>query len=495
MLEISSKEITKIVANLFIEANCHLQEEVFRAWMKALKEEDDPQAKEIISVMIKNAYLAWEEGMPLCQDTGQAVVFVCQGEEVRITGKPIDEAINEGIEKGGREGYLRKSVTRDPLWREHEGSFGPAVIHRKIIPGETLRIDLLPVGCGCEQMGGVEMFPPGDEEKTIREFVLDRVKKAGSKPCPPNIIGLGIGGDLEQSAYLARMALLRPINTCPRLRSGKRNKELGHLERTLLEEINELNIGPQGLGGKTTVLAVNIEASSCHRANLPVAIAFNCHLGRGKSFVWGEDREKLVLDSDRGEGNFKKELKETAEKVATFKDAVTVKLPLSEEVLSTLKAGDRVFLNGVVYTARDAAHKRLVKLIRESKDLPFELEGAVIYYVGPTPPKPGQIIGSAGPTTSARMDTYTPLLLSCGLRGMIGKGDRSPEVIKAIKKYKAVYFITFGGAGAFLSRQITKSEVVAFDDLGTEAIRRLELKDFPAIVGCDAEGRSVYQEG
>ena len=489
MLEISSKDITNIAANLFTEANCHLKEEVFRAWMRALKEEDNPQAKEIISVMLKNASLAWEEGMPLCQDTGQAVVFIEQGEEVRITGKPIDEAINEGIEKGGKEGYLRKSVTRDPLWREHEGSFGPAVIHHKIIPGKTLRIDLLPVGCGCEQMGRVRMFPPGDEEKTIREFILRRVKEAGSKPCPPNIIGLGIGGDLEQSAYLARMALLRPINACSRLRSGKRNKKLEHLERTLLEEINKLNIGPQGLGGKTTVLAVHIEASSCHRANLPVAIAFNCHLGRGKSFVWGEksDPEK--------EDNFRRELKKIAEKIAPFKDAAKITFPLSEEVISNLKAGDKVFLNGIVYTARDAAHKRLVKLIQENKDLPFELNGAVIYYVGPTPPKPGQIIGSAGPTTSARMDSYTPFLLSCGLRGMIGKGYRSPEVIKAIKKYKTIYFITFGGAGAFLSRRITKSEVIAFDDLGMEAIRRLELKDFPAIVGCDAEGRSVYQEG
>jgi tartrate/fumarate subfamily iron-sulfur-dependent hydro-lyase alpha chain/tartrate/fumarate subfamily iron-sulfur-dependent hydro-lyase beta chain len=478
-VKISSQDITNIVAGLFIDANCHIQEEVYDAWIRVLKEEEvDSQAEEVIKVMIKNACIAWEEDMPICQDTGQAVVVVEQGEEVKITGKPLVEAINDGIEKGGKEGCLRKSVILDPLDRNNEGSYGPAIIHHNMAPGETLKITVYPAGCGCEQMNCAAMFPPSDEEKTIIEFVLQKVKESASKPCPPNIIGLGIGGDLEQSSYLARMALLRPIN--------KRNEKYKDLEKRLLKEINRLNIGPQGLGGKTTVLAVNIEAASCHRANLPIAIAFNCHVGRCKTWTYGEENK-----GEKEEG-FLIRLKESAKNIKIFTDYKKVQLPLSGKIISSLKAGDKVLLNGFVYTARDAAHKRLVNLLKEKKDLPFDLKGQVIYYVGPTPPRPGRVIGSAGPTTSYRMDIYTPLLLSHGLKGMIGKGYRSQEVIDVIKRYKAIYFFTFAGAGALLSGHIVNSEIIAFEDLGTEAIRKLELRDFPAIVACDSEGRDIY---
>ncbi|MGA1791760.1 MAG: fumarate hydratase, partial [bacterium] len=229
MIQVPSGKITDIVANLFIGANCRIQEEVFDAWMKAFKEEEEnSQAREVIKTMIKNAWMAWEGEMPICQDTGQAVVFVEQGQEVEITGTPLVDAINEGIEKGGREGYLRKSVTLDPLDRENAGNYGPAIIHHRMVPGRTLKITLYPAGCGCEQMNCAAMFPPGDEEKTIMDFVLQKVRNAASKPCPPNIIGLGIGGDLEESAYLARMAVMRPIN--------QRNKKYEALEKKLLSE-------------------------------------------------------------------------------------------------------------------------------------------------------------------------------------------------------------------------------------------------------------------
>ena len=480
MVEIPSNEITDIVANLFIEANCRIQEEVFDAWLKAFKEEEEnSQAREVIQAMIKNAWIAWDEHMPICQDTGQAVVLIEQGVDVRITGKPLLDAINEGIEKGGAEGYLRKSVIQDPLQRDHAGSYGPAVIHHVMAPGETLKITVYPAGCGCEQMNCAAMFPPCDEEKTIVQFVLQKVKEAGSRSCPPNIIGLGIGGDLEASAYLARMALLRPVN--------QRNPGYEALEKRLLREINQLNIGPQGLGGKTTVLAVNIEAASCHRANLPVAVAFNCHVGRCKTWTFGEEQKK------EKEGHFVKRLKETAGDPDMFRGYKKVQLPLSEKALSDLKVGDKVLLSGFVYTARDAAHRRLIKLLEENKPLPFDLTGQVIYYVGPTPPRPGQVIGSAGPTTSYRMDPYTPILLKHGLKGMIGKGYRSPAVIDSLKRYKAIYFITFAGSGALLSKHIVKCEMIAFEDLGTEAVRRLELKDFPAIVACDSKGRDIYK--
>lgn len=482
--QIQGSILTDIVADLFVHANCRIQEEVFDAWIEALKQEgENTRAREIIQVMIKNAWIAWEENMPICQDTGQAVVVVEQGEDIKIAGESLFDAINEGIEKGGREGYLRKSVVEDPLKRDNEGSYGPAVIHHRVVPGEVLKITMYPAGCGCEQMNCAAMFPPCDEEKTIREFVLQKIKEAGSKPCPPNIIGLGIGGDLEQCGYLARMALLRPIN--------KRNRKYEGLEGALLKEINALNIGPQGLGGKTSALAVNIEAAGCHRANLPIAVAFNCHIGRCRQ--WSLDKKDELIREER-EKALKQKLKDAAKGIELFEDYKRIQLPLTNDLISGLKVADKVLISGHVYTARDAAHRRIVKLIQENKEPPFALKGQVIYYVGPTPPKPGQIIGSAGPTTSARMDCYVPILLSHGLKGMIGKGYRSPKAIEAVKTHKAIYFITFAGAGALLSKHIVKSEVIAFDDLGTEAIRRLELKDFPAIVACDAQGRDIYKD-
>ncbi len=484
MIKIDSKEIINAVAELFIEVNCHVREEIFKAWMNALEEEDTgSQGREIIQVMIKNAWIAWKEALPICQDTGQPIVFIEQGADIEITGKQIFEAINEGIEKGGREGYLRKSVTLDPLKRDNEGGYGPAIIHHRIVPGETLKITLYPAGCGCEQMNRVVMFPPCDEEKTIREFVLNRVREAGSKPCPPTIIGLGIGGDLEQSGYLARKALLRPIN--------ERNKKYEILERRLLKELNSLNIGPHGLGGRTTVLAVNIEAASCHRGNLPIAIAFNCHIGRKKEALLGAN-DKFTKAGEK-EDSLQKQLEEVAQGIRLFENWPRAQLPLTSDLILNLKTGDKILINGPVYTARDAAHRRLVHLIKEGKTLPFNLEGQIIYYTGPTPPRPCQIIGSAGPTTSARMDYYTPILLSHGLKGMIGKGYRNKEVLESIKKNKALYFITFAGSGALLSKRIIKSEMIAFEELGTEAIRKLELKDFPVIVACDSSGNNIYK--
>ncbi|MBN2372709.1 fumarate hydratase [bacterium] len=481
--KIDSGTVVDIVADLFVKANCRIQEEVFDAWMEALRLEDgNERAREIIHAMIKNAWIAWEEDMPICQDTGQAVVLVEQGEDIKITSGSLFAAINEGIERGGEQGHLRKSVVKDPLERDNEGSYGPAVIHHKVVPGKGLKITMYPAGCGCEQMNCAAMFPPCDEERTIRGFVLERVRHAGSKPCPPNIIGIGIGGDLEQSGYLARMALLRPIN--------KRNKRYEGLESSILEDINALKIGPQGLGGNVSALAVNIEAAGCHRANLPVAVAFNCHIGRRRQ--WSSDKRDESIRKEREEA-LKKRLEDAVKGIKLFKDYKRIRLPLTNDLISGLKVSDRVLISGHVYTARDAAHRRIVRLINDNKGLPFEFNGQVIYYVGPTPPRTGQIIGSAGPTTSARMDCYVPVLLAHGLKGMIGKGYRSQEVIDAIKKYKAIYFITFAGAGALLSRHIVKSEIIAFKDLGTEAIRRLELKDFPAIVACDAEGRDIYK--
>jgi len=485
LAKIASEQITETVSELFIDANCHIREEVFNAWLKALKEEKEGGlAGEIYKIMIKNAWIAWRDSIPICQDTGQPVVFIEQGDGVEIVGRPLFDAINEGINKGGRDGFLRKSVMQDPLDRDNEGGYGPPLIHHRMVKGNLVKITLYPAGCGCEQMNRTMMFPPCNAEETIKRFVIERVKEAGSKPCPPTILGVGIGGDLEVCSYLARRALLRPFN--------KGNKEYETLERSLLKQINNLGIGPLGLGGKTTAMALNIETAPCHRGNLPLSIAFNCHIGRRSETVLGLSKEEGP-DAKTQKTILRERLQQMAEGIKPFQGWKSLELPLTDSLISNLKTGDRLLLTGAVYTARDAAHRRLANSIKEKKELPFPLKGQVIYYVGPTPPVPGQVIGSAGPTTSARMDSYTPLLLAHGLRGMIGKGYRSKEVTDAIKEYKGIYFITFSGAGALLSKCIRKSEMICFEELGAEAIRRFELKDFPAIVATDAWGNDIYR--
>jgi fumarate hydratase class I len=480
MLKVYSNEIIRVVAELCKNVSYYIREDIFNAWQIARENEESSLAKQIFDLMIKNAFIAWEESMPICQDTGQMVFFVEKGHEVEIIGDSIEEAINKGVEIGGKEGYLRKCIARDILNRNNDGSYAPAIINYIPVHGDKLKISLIPAGCGCEQVSCVEMLTPYDMERSIKDFVIRKVKEAGSKPCPPTIIGIGIGGNLEESARLARKALLPKTN--------QHNKQFEFLEKELIRQINNLGIGPQGLGGNTTVLDVRIESSSCHRANLPIAILFNCYLGRCKEFTF-RDGEKALKEDNK----LRQQIKAIAEKIKISNEKfIKISTPLTKETINSLKIGDRVLINGTVYAARDAAHKRMFQLVQQNKPLPFDIRNQIIYYTGPTPPRPGQIIGSAGPTTSLRMDPYTPSLLSAGLKGMIGKGYRSPEVIKAIKENKAIYFSAIGGLGALLSKSIIKSEIVAYEELGTEAIRKLKLKDFPAIVSIDSEGRNLY---
>ncbi|MBC8484814.1 MAG: fumarate hydratase [Bacteroidetes bacterium] len=478
----SATYIAEVVSNLCIESNYCIREDIFDSWKKALEREDENTlAKETIGLMIKNAALAWHENLPICQDTGLMVFFVEKGTDVLIEGDSLTDAINKGVELGGKKGCLRKSITLDPLKRDNEGSYGPAVIHYHEVPGDKLKIIAIPVGCGAEQYSCVRVLPPCNIEENIKKLVVQQVKNAGSRCCPPTIVGVGIGGNLEHAAYLARKALCRSTSIS--------NKEFLPLENEILEEINKTNIGPQGFGGKTTSLSVNIEAISCHRANLPIAIAFNCHLGRLKEIILGDEGKNVPSwHSD----TLKSKIMKFASEITLSNSSIHITTPLTKETIDELKVGDKVLISGTLYTARDAAHKKLQQLIQDNKPLPFELRNQVIYYVGPTPAKPGSVIGSAGPTTSARMDTFTPLLLSHGLKGMIGKGSRDFTVLEAIKRNKCIYFAAIGGLGALLSKCIIKSDIIAYDELGTEAIRKLEVKDFPAVVACDSKGNSLY---
>jgi len=274
MRTIHIDEIVKVVRDLCIEANYYLNEDIKNAFLKYKEEENFKLAKDIIDILIKNAEIAKNENMPMCQDTGMAVIFVEIGQDVHIVGGSLKEAINEGVRRGYIEGYLRKSVVNDPIERINTKDNTPAIIYTDIVEGDKLKITVVPKGFGSENMSQLKMLRPADGVEGIKDFVLNVVKEAGPNPCPPIVVGIGIGGTFEYCAYLAKKALLRPID--------KRNENpfYAKLEEELLNAINSLGIGPQGFGGKTTALAVNIEAYATHIAGLPVAVNISCHATR-----------------------------------------------------------------------------------------------------------------------------------------------------------------------------------------------------------------------
>lgn len=278
MREINVRLITEKVRELCIKANTELGEDVIEAFDRAMEREESPLGLEILKELKENARIAKEEDLPICQDTGFAVVFVELGQDVHLVGGDINEAIQEGVRQGYRDGYLRRSICH-PFTRANTGDNTPAVIHMEIVPGQTIRVIVAPKGGGSENMSRIQMLTPSDGVEGIKKFVLQRVKESGSNPCPPTIVGVGVGGNFEQSALLAKKSLLRSLG------SKNPHPELDRLERDILEEINKLGIGPQGLGGRTTSLAVHILMMPCHIASLPLAVNIQCHAHRHKEGV------------------------------------------------------------------------------------------------------------------------------------------------------------------------------------------------------------------
>ncbi len=478
--KISNEEITNKICQLVIKANRNLPSDVISTLKKAKDRERNTSARNIFDILLENARISMEEGLPICQDTGIYVVFVELGIDINIE-KGFKDAINEGIRQATKKGFLRASVC-DPITRKNTFDNTPAIIHTNFCNHSGLKLTVLPKGCGSENMSALKMLPPSSGLKGIADFVIDTVKKAGPNPCPPGIVGVGIGGTMEKAAYLSKKALLRPLE-----KSCAASMAVCELEKELLTKINSLGIGPQGLGGDTTTLKVAIETSFCHIASLPVAVNIQCHAARKASstFINGEwhDMQDMPSIDNFPNVNF----------LSSFKDAVKVKLPLKNDEISNLKAGTWVLLSGPLLTGRDQTHKKLCEFIEKGQPLPVNLTDELIYYMGPSPAPPGKIIGSAGPTTSYRMDAYTPTILQQGVRGLMGKGKRSEVVKRAIKRYGAVYFATIGGAGALLSKAIKKCDLLAFKELGPEALFRLEVEDFPAIVINDSYGNDYYE--
>ena len=279
MKTINVNEIIKTVKELSIEANYYLPNDVKEAIEKAEKNEKWPIANNILNKILENSQIASAEKMPICQDTGMACVFIDIGQDVHITGGSLEEAINEGVRQGYAEGFLRKSVVKDPLHRVNTNDNTPALIYYKMVPGDKVKITVAPKGFGSENMSRIAMLKPSDGLEGVKNFVLETVRMAGPNPCPPIVIGIGIGGSFDKAAYLAKKALIRPVH------ENNTDEFYGNLEKELLEEVNKIGIGPQGFGGKTTALALNIETYPTHIAGLPVAVNINCHATRHKERV------------------------------------------------------------------------------------------------------------------------------------------------------------------------------------------------------------------
>lgn len=477
MITVAAEEISSIVSSLVIKANRYLSPDLIKAIEQAMNKETGVTAGFVLGILLKNAAIARQTGLPVCQDTGIDVVFIELGSDVVINGN-LEEAMGRGIASGTDLGLLRASVC-DPLTRKNTGDNTPPVVHVEPVEGEGIKISVLPKGCGSENMSSLNMLSPSAGTEGIINAVVEQVKKAGPNPCPPGIIGVGIGGTIEKAAFISKKALMRPV--------GQKHdrRDVSAIEKEIERRLADSGIGPMGLGGRTTVLAVHVEVYPCHIASLPVAVNVQCHAAR---YAWA-----LLENGSWTMENHEKKI--PAPQHIHLEMPVTPRricLPLGRKVTEELKVGDWVLFTGTLYTGRDQTHRRLVELLESGEPLPVNLDSQMLYYTGPSPAPPGHAIGSAGPTTSYRMDVYTPDILGQGVLGLMGKGKRSAEVRKALKRQCAVYFATIGGAGAYLSNCVKRCDVAAFPELGPEALYRMDVQDFPAVVINDTHGNDHY---
>jgi fumarate hydratase class I len=462
-----------------------------KAMSEAYEGEESEAAKDAMAQILINSRMCAEGHRPICQDTGIVNVFVSVGMDVRFeTDQSLEAMINEGVRRAYLlpDNVLRASVLADPAGkRANTKDNTPAVIHMELVPGDKVDIHVAAKGGGSEAKSKLAMLNPAD---SIVDWVLKTVPTMGAGWCPPGMLGIGIGGTAEKAVLLAKRSLMDPIDIHELKARGADNR-LEELRLEIFDKVNALGIGAQGLGGLTTVLDVKILDYPTHAANLPVAMIPNCAATRHVHFVLdGSGPAELAPPKLEDWPNITWEAGAGAKRVNL--DSVT------RDDVATWQPGETLLVSGKMLTGRDAAHKRIRDLFAEGKGLPdgVDLNGRFIYYVGPVDPVGDEVVGPAGPTTSTRMDGFTDMMLEkTGLLGMIGKAERGPAAIDAIRKHQAVYLMAVGGAAFLVSRAIRKSRVVAFEDLGMEAIHEFEVEDMPVTVAVDARGESVHTNG
>jgi fumarate hydratase, class I len=489
MTIIKKTDLIQSIADALQFISYYHPRDYLQALSRAYEREQSPAAKDAIAQILTNSRLCAEGHRPICQDTGIVNVFLKVGMGVRFD---FDEALEDVVNEGVRRAYLnpdnplRASVLGEVLGsRRNTRDNTPAVIHVELVRGDTVAVDVAAKGGGSEAKSKFAMLNPSD---SIADWVLKTVPTMGAGWCPPGMLGIGVGGTAEKAMLMAKESLMEPIDMAELKARGPKGKT-EELRIELYDKVNGLGIGAQGLGGLSTVLDVKIRTYPTHAANQPVALIPNCAATRHAHFVLdGSGPAEFVAPSlsDWPAVTWTPAAKSRRVDLDT----------LSRAEVASWRPGERLLLSGKLLTGRDAAHQRIQEMLARGEKLPVDFTNRVIYYVGPVDPVRDEVVGPAGPTTSTRMDKFTELMLGrTGLVAMIGKAERGPVAIEAIRKHQAAYLIAVGGAAYLVAQAIRKSRVLAFGDLGMEAIYEFEVRDMPVTVAVDANGSSVHSTG
>ena len=486
MTSIKQEDLIQSIADALQYISYYHPVDYIKNLAAAYEREESPAAKEAMAQILINSRMCAEGHRPICQDTGIVTVFLEIGMDVRWDDATmgVEDMANEGVRRAYMhpDNKLRASVLADPAGKRiNTRDNTPGVVNVKVVPGNTVDVIVAAKGGGSEAKTKFAMLNPSD---SIVDWVLKTVPTMGAGWCPPGMLGIGIGGTAEKAMLLAKEALMEPIDITELQARGASNR-IEELRLELYEKVNALGIGAQGLGGLTTVLDIKINDYPTHAANLPVAMIPNCAATRHAHFTLDgsgpvmldppslEDWPKLTDDSSKG----------------TRVDLDTI----TPEDVANWKPGQTLLLNGKLLTGRDAAHKRMVDMLNKGEELPVDLKGRFIYYVGPVDPVRDEVVGPAGPTTATRMDKFTEQVLAqTGLLGMVGKAERGPAAIEAIRKHKSAYLMAVGGSAYLVSKAIKAAKVVGFADLGMEAIYEFTVQDMPVTVAVDAAGNNVH---
>tara|TARA_R110001583_G_scaffold24563_2_gene89823 strand:+ start:83367 stop:84899 length:1533 start_codon:yes stop_codon:yes gene_type:complete len=494
MTVIREEDLIQSVADAFQYISYYHPLDYIKALGEAYEREESPAAKDAIAQILTNSRMCAEGHRPLCQDTGIAVVFLKVGMDVRWDARmSVQDMVNEGVRRAYNhpDNKLRASVLLDPAGkRQNSKDNTPAVVHYEIVPGDHVEVICAAKGGGSENKSKMVMLNPSD---SIVDWVIKTLPTMGAGWCPPGILGIGIGGTPEKAMLLAKESLMAPVDIHElreKAASGAALSRVEELRLELMEKVNALGIGAQGLGGLTTVLDVKIMDYPTHAASLPVAMIPNCAATRHVHFhLDGNGPAKLETPKleDWPQVTWKADTN-----VATRVNLDT----LTKEEVASWKPGQTLLLNGKMLTGRDAAHKRIQDMLAKGEKLPVDFTNRVIYYVGPVDPVRDEVVGPAGPTTATRMDKFTRMMLEqTGLISMIGKSERGPTAIDAIRDNKSAYLMAVGGSAYLVSKAIKEAKVVGFADLGMEAIYEFTVQDMPVTVAVDSSGTSVHNTG
>jgi len=459
------------------------------ALAEAYRQEQSPAAKDAIAQILTNSRMCAEGKRPLCQDTGIVVAFVKVGMDVRFEADlTLEQMVNEGVRRAYLlpDNKLRASIVNDPAGkRPNTRDNAPAVVHVSLVQGDKVEVSIGAKGGGSENKAKLAMLNPND---SIVDWILEVVPTMGAGWCPPGMLGIGIGGTAEKAVLLAKESLMAPIDMHELKARGAQNR-LEELRLEIFEKVNNLGIGAQGLGGLATVLDVKILDYPTHAASLPVAIIPNCAATRHVHFEL-DGSGPAVLEAPSLSDWPDVSWSPSAESLRVNLDT------LSKADIQNWKPGQTLLLSGKLLTGRDAAHKRMATMLQKGEKLPIDFTNRFIYYVGPVDAVRDEAVGPAGPTTATRMDDYTEMMLgSLGLLGMVGKAERGEETIAGIAKHQSVYLTAVGGAAYLVSKAIKKAEVLAFADLGMEAIYEFTVQDMPVTVAVDSSGQSIHTTG